>query len=258
MYWAALNPPPCSVPDAGAGAGSAHSDLVTQQSTSMPSSKTDSDEEDALHGDDVHSWANRWVGDILPMWLLRRLTSRAVRRQPPPPLSQFTMVGGLPALPDEVWELVLTLLPLTPDEYNVETFGLLGRGWSANPPPTSCQLWVDPCSVIACSGNRLIVVDSGHNRLTMLIAASDHPRLLSLAGDTAHGHNDGSPASARFAFPRGAALDRDGTIWMTDRNCVRRLARGTLAVSPVAMHEGCLSHRTSISGQQPEVPFLQR
>jgi hypothetical protein len=256
MYWAALNPPPCSVPDAGAG--SAHTDPVTQQSTSMPSSKTDSDEEDALHGDDVQSWANRWVGDILPMWLLRRLTSRAVRRQPPPPLSQFTMVGGLPALPDEVWELVLTLLPLTPDEYNVETFGLLGRGWSANPPPTSCQLWVDPCSVIACSGNRLIVVDSGHNRLTMLIAASDHPRLLSLAGDTEHGHNDGSPASARFAFPRGAALDRDGTIWMTDRNCVRRLARGTLAVSPVAMHEGCLSHRTSISGQQPEVPFLQR
>lgn len=238
LHWAALYHE--AAPSTPAVASAPPSDNALD--VASESTRLSEPEEDDLSGAEADGLARfeygdlpQWVDDLLPTWLVRRFAPRTLRRRPvlAEALEHGGVTGGrsLPALPDEVWELILTLLPIRPDEYHVETFGLLGTGWSANPPAMSCQLWIDPCSVIPCSGNRVIVVDSGHNRLTMLIAASNHPRLLSLAGDTEYGHKDGAPASARFAFPRGAALDHHGTIWVTDRNCVRRLARGTLEVS---------------------------
>lgn len=169
------------------------------------------------------AWQQRlrqWADERLPPWLLPTgagTASLGKGSRPPSTLASEAASTGatvgrtaLPMLPDELWELILTLIPLRPDAYVVKTFGLVGGAWTANPPAAACQLWIDPCSIIPCSGGRALVVDSGNNRITMLIAASDHPRLLSLAGGTGHGHNDGSPASARFAFPRGAAVDREG------------------------------------------------
>lgn len=173
----------------------------------------------------TRAWQQRlrqWADERLPPWLLPSGAgagaaslgkgSRPLSTLAREVASTGAMVGrtALPMLPDELWELILTLIPLRPDAYVVKTFGLVGGAWTANPPAAACQLWIDPCSIIPCSGGRALVVDSGNNRITMLIAASDHPRLLSLAGGTGHGHNDGSPASARFAFPRGAAVDREG------------------------------------------------
>ncbi len=69
-------------------------------------------------------------------------------------------------------------------------------------------------------------------------AASTGPVVATLAGSGAYGHADGPASSARFAEPRGVAVDSHGKIYVADtgNHCIRVIHNGqvkTYAGSPV-------------------------
>jgi thiol-disulfide isomerase/thioredoxin/sugar lactone lactonase YvrE len=89
-----------------------------------------------------------------------------------------------------------------------------------------------PGKVLALSGSRLAVADSGHQRILLLDGTG---RLLRTVGSGLEGFSDGAPDSASFRSPQGLA-ERDGALYVADtgNHAVRRVDLGTGRVETVA------------------------
>ncbi|MEQ1603779.1 MAG: hypothetical protein ABL999_02830 [Pyrinomonadaceae bacterium] len=85
----------------------------------------------------------------------------------------------------------------------------------------------DTPSGIAVWEDKLVVADSGNGRIR--VAESDG-RVWTLAGTGSGDLVDGSLLSAVFYQPTGVAVDKLGTIYVTDGNAVRKIGGGALAI----------------------------
>jgi len=81
------------------------------------------------------------------------------------------------------------------------------------------KVLADPAS------NRMVIVDSNHNRVVLATFPDDagHAKLLDLIGSGANGHDDGDFANASFNRPQGAALTGN-VLWIadTENHLIRR------------------------------------
>jgi len=69
------------------------------------------------------------------------------------------------------------------------------------------------------------VTDSGNNAIRKIMPDG---RILTLAGHPSHGLRDGSKADARFFWPTGITIDKQGNIFICDskNNSIRRITQG--------------------------------
>jgi DNA-binding beta-propeller fold protein YncE len=76
---------------------------------------------------------------------------------------------------------------------------------------------------VAVDGNGNIIVADSFNNCIRKITQQGH--VSTLAGTSFRGHRDGEGTGAHFNWPTGVAVDRDGTVIVTDRDnhCIRKI-----------------------------------
>lgn len=85
----------------------------------------------------------------------------------------------------------------------------------------------DTPSGICNWGDKLVVADTGNGRIRVV---EPDGRVWTLAGTGSGDLKDGSLLSAVFFQPTGVAVDKFGTIYVSDGNAVRKIGGGTLAL----------------------------
>jgi len=104
---------------------------------------------------------------------------------------------------------------------------------------------------VAVYGKVVYVTDSGNNAVRKIMPDG---RVLTLAGAPEHGFRDGSRAGARFSWPTGIAVDKQGNIFVCDsgNNSIRRITQGG-SVSTITIRAGRQPHagRQPRAGRQP-------
>ncbi len=78
---------------------------------------------------------------------------------------------------------------------------------------------------VAVYGGVVYVTDSGNNAVRKIMQDG---RVLTLAGGPEQGFRDGSRGNARFSWPTGIAIDKQGNIFVCDsrNNSIRRITQG--------------------------------
>jgi hypothetical protein len=108
--------------------------------------------------------------------------------------------------------------------------------------------FISPSGLASLPDGRVLVVDSGNNRIRMLSA--DLLQVSTVAGDGDAGHRDGAAAQAQFNYAHGIALLPDGRVLVADsgNNRIRMLSADLQQVSTV-VGDGGERHRDGIAVQ---------
>ncbi len=119
----------------------------------------------------------------------------------------------------------------------------------------------EPIGVAVYNGV-VYVTDSGNNAIRKIMPDG---RILTLAGNPRHGLRDGSKTDARFFWPTGITIDKQGNIFVCDskNNSIRRITQGgyvsTVSARPTQQtptgrqaHAGqqALAGRQALTGRQ--------
>lgn len=84
-------------------------------------------------------------------------------------------------------------------------------------PPRSMSPWLDR------DGNMYLIDQNNHTKTqTLLLRRSPDGQVKTLAGG-AYGHQDGKGAAAKFGSVGGMAFGRDGALYLTDGDAVRKV-----------------------------------
>ena len=105
----------------------------------------------------------------------------------------------------------------------VSTFaGLAGTGGSTDGTGTSAR-FVVPYGVAVDTTGTVFVVDHGNHTIRRITSAGVVTTLAGTAGSA--GSTDGSGAAARFKYPSGVAVDRQGNVFVadTDNQVIRQI-----------------------------------
>ena len=100
-------------------------------------------------------------------------------------------------------------------------------------------------------GGRVLVSDSGNHSVRRV---SPHGQVTTVAGNGARGFADGVGDAARFNWPHGIEMDRQGLIYVADawNNCIRRVQPADGTVSTLC---GKGSERGCVNGPAAEARF---
>ena len=102
----------------------------------------------------------------------------------------------------------------------VSTLAGSGVNGSVDGTGTNAQFNV-PCGIAVDSGSNVYVADSRNNVIRKVTPAGV---VTTLAGHTGGVSVDGTEDAAAFTNPMGMAIDRDGNLFVTDSNAVRKMS----------------------------------
>jgi hypothetical protein len=139
----------------------------------------------------------------------------------------------------------------------VRTLAGSGKPGFADGPPSSASFLM-PVALSYTPKGDLVVVDSAAQRIR-LVSPTGLVTTIAGSGDLARdrnfvpgGYQDGDPRSARFNWPRGIALRRDGTVLVADtgNHCIREIENGR-----VSLFAGNPRHPGTASGDRLSAQF---
>ncbi len=136
-----------------------------------------------------------------------------------------------------------TIRKITPDGIVTTIAGNVNPGYADGRGIMSH--FKEPIGVAVYNGV-VYVTDSGNNAVRKIMPDG---RILTLAGNPRHGLRDGSKTNARFFWPTGIVIDKQGNIFVCDskNNSIRRITQGgyvsTINVLP--------AQKQAHAGQQP-------
>eukprot|EP00038_Savillea_parva_P012524 m.205222 g.205222 ORF g.205222 m.205222 type:complete len:469 (+) comp22868_c0_seq1:53-1459(+) len=142
---------------------------------------------------------------------------------------------GLPPLPSELWEMILSLLAVVPTRFTVDTIaGTPNTGLLRNGPVHDAAFFV-PTGLAVGLGGEIYVADSNNHAIRTI--AADRQTVSTLAGPSGHleehagihwGFVDGPVSEARFQHPMDVAVAHDGTVLVSDHenHAVRAITDG--------------------------------
>jgi hypothetical protein len=113
------------------------------------------------------------------------------------------------------------------DNNNGNIYMTLGKDglWKLNKDDMKPQCIVKDgshMSGIVWNGNNILYIcDSNNNRI--LSYSIDTETLSTLAGNGTKGHQDGNIKDATFTYPQGIAMDRNGDLYITEYDRIRKI-----------------------------------